>query len=578
MGNDWLLGSAEWGENNGLERNDALARLGVLLGQSADDRLFTLRAARHFITVSPTRSGKGVSLIIPNLLHYRGSAIVIDPKGENAWITAQYRREDLGQKTFILDPWGEVNRRYGELCGGGLPLETVARFNPLSILDPEDPNYPDDLAYLADAIILSQSKSDPFFDDSARELVAGIIAFAVETYGEEASLPMVRDFLSKPAQDIAILAEESQGLGENSVARRKLGRFTTDSRTNASIISTALSQTAFLDSMALGESLAHSDFSFSDLINGKATIYLVLPVDKLQTYGRWLRLMVSIGIRTVARNNEPLESPVLFLLDEFGTIGRLSAVAQAYGLMAGLQMCIWAFVQDLVQLKRDYPDDWETFISNSEAITFFNIMDQFSCEYFSKMLGKRTVERISQATAELRKGGFFKSPAPEASLMSDQLYSRDLLQPTEIRNLPQNVGIILSRSDPLPFRKIIYYADDDFFARARLDPHFPDLIPRWKKLKEERIVKKQKQRIEKIKAEREKAIPDFEAAKKMLEACGYSVKVEGMLSKTITATWGNNGASHTFKSKDALVHWTRENHPRPPVKTEPLEDPDDEAE
>jgi len=72
--------------------------------------------------------------------------------------------------------------------------------------------------------------------------------------------------------------------------------------------------------------------------------------------------MVSIGIRTVARNTRKLPLPVLFMLDEFGTIGRLSAVAQAYGLMAGLQMVLWAFVQDLVQLKRDYPEDWETFI------------------------------------------------------------------------------------------------------------------------------------------------------------------------------------------------------------------------
>lgn len=557
MARHTLLGSADWNTYQGIEKKAAMKGRGLILGRSASEKFFCFNTKRHYISVAPTRSGKGVSLIIPNLLQYAGSSIVIDPKGENAWITAQYRREELGQKTFILDPWGEVNRRYGELCGGGLPLETVARFNPLSILDPKDPNYADDLAYLADAIILSQSKGDPFFDESARELVAGMMAFAVEVYEEEASLPMVRDMLSKPAHEVAAIAEEAQGLGVESVARRKLGRFTTDSKTNASIIATALAQTAFLDSAALGESLKKSDFSFSDLVNGKATIYLVLPVDKLQTYGRWLRLMVSIGIRTVARNNEHLDQPILFLLDEFGTIGRLSAVAQAYGLMAGLQMCIWAFVQDLVQLKRDYPDEWETFISNSEAVTFFNVMDQFSCEYFSRMLGKRTVERISEATGELRKGTFWTAGDPDASLMSDQLFARDLLQPTEIRGLPHYAGVIIPRESPLIFGKFAYYSDDDFFVRARIDPHFPALIPRWKKLKDDLFVQRQKDNIAQIKEQRAKLIPDLKTAILKTEEKGYTVKSSGMLSKKY-AVVTKSGRRDEFPNEAAFIEWVRE--------------------
>ena len=305
--------------------------------------------SKHLLSVAPTRSGKGVSLIIPNLLLYWGSAVIIDPKGENAWITAEYRRK-MGQKTFILDPWDEVNRRYGDLAG---EKETVARFNPLSILNPESAHYAEDLASLADALIINQGK-DPHWDDSARELVAGLMAYLVEQpeYRKIATLKAMRILLSKPVAEISAIAEKALTFGPDSIAARKLGRFAIDSRETASIISTALTQTAFLDSVTLTENLRESDFSFDDLINGQATIYLVLPVDKLQTYGRWLRLMVSIGIRTVARNVKQLPLPVLFMLDEFGTIGRLNAVSQAYGLMAGLQMMIWAFVQDLVQLKR----------------------------------------------------------------------------------------------------------------------------------------------------------------------------------------------------------------------------------
>lgn len=461
------LGSAKLHEWEGLPWQRVKNGFGkvVLLGlptkkQFSKNVIFE-EVERHFVSVAPTRSGKGVSLIIPNLLTYEGSVIVIDPKGENAWITAERRRR-MGQKVIILDPWGEVNRRYGNLVG---ETEETAYYNPLSILDPQSPNYTDDLAYISDALVINQGK-DPHWDDSARELVAGLISYLVETLGAGVpSLSLVRVLLSKPSEELAGIAQEAQNLGFESVAARKLGRFKDDRGEIASIISTALTQTAFLDSTTLGKNLSFSDFSFDDLVNEPTTIYLVLPVDKLQTYGRWLRLLVSIGIRTIARNEKKLPFPVLFLLDEFGTIGRLSAISQAFGLMAGLQMCIWIFIQDLVQLKRDYPDEWETFLGNAAAVTFFNIMDQFTAEYFSKMLGTTTIERISIATAEKRKLD------PEYGAMADQYFARSLLTPEEIRTAKN--GIILWRFHPVVFRKITYYKIPFFIKRARWNPLTP---------------------------------------------------------------------------------------------------------
>ena len=364
------------------------------------------------------------------------------------------------------------------------------------------------------------------------------MAYTVEQFGAKASLPMVRLLLSKPSEEVAGIARDAQKLGAESVAARKLGRFVNDSREIASIISTALTQTAFLDSTTLAESLSHSDFSFDDLVNRQATIYLVLPVDKLQTYGRWLRLMVSIGIRTVARNVRQLPAPVLFILDEFGTIGRLSAVAQAYGLMAGLQMCIWAFVQDLVQLKRDYPDDWETFIGNSQAVTAFNIMDQTTCEYLSNLLGTRTVERISEATAKERNGSFLSSGDPDYTQMSDQFYSRALMQPAEFRTLLDDVGVLVLRSLPMRFFKIEYFKDHDFLIRSRCDPHFPDMDKEKKK-----ILGHQK-------------FPNFKVAVSTLESTGHKIKKEGMISKKITITLPD-GSTEICDGEAAFLEWAR---------------------
>lgn len=468
------LGSAQFSTHEGHDKDLVFNGFNIGIGLSTEGKkgYFGALTSRHFLSVAPTRSGKGAALIINNLLYYRGSVMVIDPKGENAYITAKRRRE-LGQKTIILDPWGEVNRRYGAFSG---EFEEVASFNPLSILDPANENYSDDLAYIADSLIINQGK-DPHWDDSARELVSGLISYAVEKYQDSATLPHVRLMLSKPMKDIAGIAQDAQTFGAESIAARKLGRFVGEGKELSSIISTALTQTAFLDSAALGKNLETSSFSFDELItapNG-VSIFLVLPVDKLQTYGRWLRIMISIGIRTVARNTIKLPAPVLFILDEFGTIGKLSAVAQAYGLMAGLQMCLWAFVQDLTQLKRDYPDEWQTFIGNSEMITFFDVMDYFTCEHVSKMLGSKTVEVISEATATIRKGGFLVSEKPDYSAMSDQMYSRPLLDPSEVRRYSSVYGIFIDRHITALFDKDFYFDDVFFSAVARQDPHHKKL-------------------------------------------------------------------------------------------------------
>jgi type IV secretion system protein VirD4 len=178
--------------------------------------------------------------------------------------------------------------------------------------------------------------------------------------------------------------------------------------------------------------------------------YLVLPVDKLQTYGRWLRLMASIAIRTVARNERKLANPVAFILDEFGTIGALKAVSQAYGLMAGLNMTLWVFVQDFVQLRRDYPDDWETFIGNSQAVTCFGVMDQFTARYISDMVGTATLERISVATAEKREGGILRSGDPNYTAMADQMIPVPLMRPEDIRTMDERNGLILHRGNISP--------------------------------------------------------------------------------------------------------------------------------
>ena len=125
---------------------------------------------RHVCLVSGTRGGKGAGVIIPNLCFWPGSCIVVDPKGENAAVTARRRgngseyAHGIGQKVCILDPFGEVN----------LPPELKARYNPLDAIDPESDYAIDDAARVA-AALLVQSQNDPYWELAARNLLKGLI-------------------------------------------------------------------------------------------------------------------------------------------------------------------------------------------------------------------------------------------------------------------------------------------------------------------------------------------------------------------------------------------------------------------
>ncbi len=440
----------------------------------------------HLLTVGATRSGKGVSQIIPNLLITECPVVVIDPKGENAWITAQRRRE-LGQKVVVVDPFGEVNSRY---YSEDTKPEVISKYNPLDSLNPEDPNYVDGLRYLANSLIVREGK-EPHWDESAFILVTGLIAYVVENKKEKKSLPRVKEILSDGLRKISSIADDivatNGGFGDNSIAKRKLARYAdlsieNDNREEMGIISTALRQLDFLDCPTLSKSLCSSDFSFDELTQGgqSLSVYLVLPTNKLDTYSRWLRLMVSMALLAVSNNKKPVNKhPVTFFLDEFGSIGPLPAIAQAVGLMAGQGVRLWIFVQSLVQLERDYPLDWENFIANSCVITVLKVMDNTTAKYVSDLLGETTLETENGKTYLQQTTGMplmleKNDRASNHGSSSSTSNSRPLIQPSELRRMPTPLGIVITDGNPAMFMKARYHQDSRISCLARRNPCYPE--------------------------------------------------------------------------------------------------------
>ena len=235
-----------------------------------------------------------------------------------------------------------------------------------------------------------------FWDEEAKALLMGIILYVGTAEAEEGqrTLARVRDLLTLDDDAFKAILTKMFNHPHPIVRSTAARQASKDTKLFSSVLATAQSHTHFLDSGRIRESLSRSDFKFEDLKTKPMTVYLILPADRLKTFDRWLRLLIQQAITVNARNVEQKpEKPILFLLDEMPTLGRLPALEQAFGLMAGFGMQLWGIAQDLSQLARVYGEHgWQTFISNSGVIQYFGSRDKMTAEYFSTLCGVTTVE------------------------------------------------------------------------------------------------------------------------------------------------------------------------------------------
>jgi type IV secretion system protein VirD4 len=238
---------------------------------------------QHLITIAPTRSGKGVGAIIPNLLTADRSILCIDPKGENARVAAR-TRERFGP-VFVLDPFGVSGVSSGA-------------FNPLDGMDEESPDLAEDAALLADALVYDPpgQVGEAHWNEEAKALIAGVILYVVCHEGtERRNLTAVRDLLTAAPEDFAAMLgtmQKSKSAG-GLVARAANRHVGKAAREAAGVLSSAQRHTHFLDSRRMAAVLERSDFRFDDLKDRVCTVFLVLPVLSCRGFQpRWRRLSV----------------------------------------------------------------------------------------------------------------------------------------------------------------------------------------------------------------------------------------------------------------------------------------------
>ncbi|WP_340316152.1 type IV secretory system conjugative DNA transfer family protein [Rhizorhabdus argentea] len=446
-----LLGSARFGDRRevrALEDNQG----DLLIGRSSrSGRLLRYNGPAHLITIAPTRGGKGVGTIIPNLLTADRSILCIDPKGENARITSEARSR-FGP-VWCLDPFGVSGCK-------------AASYNPLDALDPASPDVGDDAATLADAIVQDEvtGGDNVHWNEEARALIEGLILHACDDPLGRRTLATVRDFLTRsPEAFIDLIARMQGSSGAHGLVARAANRFAGKSDREASgVLSAAQRHTHFLDSPRIAASVSGSDFAFADLKHDVGTVFVCLPPDRIDAYSRWMRLIVAQALAELARSTTATSRPVLFLLDEFAALGRLEPVARAMGLMAGYGVQLWPILQDVHQLRHLYARRAGTFLANAGVLQAFGVNDHDTAEMLSKMMGQETIEYVTQGSSVTR-GHSILEPDTRGESTSEHVAPRNLLNPDEIMRLPGDRQLLLMQGQaPLVTGRIRYYADAEF--------------------------------------------------------------------------------------------------------------------
>lgn len=431
---------------------------------------------RHVLICSGTRAGKGTSVIIPNICLWPGSIVVLDPKGENAIVTARRRGKGsaytrgIGQTVRLLDPFREVQGKDDAFD------DLRVSFNPLAQLQADNEEAVDEAAKIAASIIVSEQSADPFWDDSARGLFAKL-CLHVATWREIApadrNLLTVRRLLQEGEAELRRLmaldcmdpSKLPSGLAllfENMARNKAFGGVVARAgelylnmelgspRVLFSVLSVACTNTDFLDGPAMQRCLARSDFPLRELKTNPrgVSLYLCLPQRYMPTHFRWLRMMTTLILAEMERTRAQPASghQVLMVLDEFAGLKRMPVIENAAAQIAGFGVKLMFVVQTLAQLKDVYRDNWETLVANAGVKLFFGNDDHFTRDYVSKLAGECEVVRTAASTSET--SGSSGSQARGYS--QGQTWSNTLGQSTGTnygeRSLSANVGGSLSQT------------------------------------------------------------------------------------------------------------------------------------
>lgn len=386
-----------------LPRPDAFL-CGVFLGKSSEPPVNGERPwhgapvfttfEHHTLVVARTRTGKGTRVIVPTLLRYSGSILVLDPKGENAAITGRTRKTQLGQTVHIVNPWHELAQHFGRL-----ELGPPATYNPLDVLDRNDPNAVAIAQALAGTVCPAVEGKDRFWYGTAANVFAAVLLWLADHPGEQKTLARAREIVSKSRKDftdnflVKMAASSAYGGAISEMVSQLIDMA---NETYSGVMSNLSEATKFLSDPMVKASTETSSFRMEDLIFTRTTVYLVIPPERMETQKTWLRLVLTAAMHVFKKHRfaENRRGRCMFLIDEFAALGRMDDIPRDIATMSGYGLDMTLVVQGLDQLRASYEQSADTIINNCAYKWFCNVSDLSTAKYVSESIGNKTVQTV----------------------------------------------------------------------------------------------------------------------------------------------------------------------------------------
>lgn len=454
-----LHGIARFANEHEIKKAGLRSKNGILVGKKNNQYLI-FGGQEHVIIYAPTRSGKGVSVVIPNLLNWPGSSIVLDIKHENWTVTAGFRKQ-AGQDVYLFNPFD--------------PEGKTARYNPLTYVrrDNTDDLY-DDLQRIAGMLFpLEARNADPFWTESAKTAFIAIAGFVAET----PELPftigeVLRQFASSP--DISehfkeILKKRKQDRPLSQSCYTAMNDFLAASEnTLQSVRKSATAKLGLWLNARIDAATSDNDFDLRDLRKRPISIYLGVTPNNLDRLAPLLNLFfqqaIDLNTQTLPEHDKNLQHQLLLVMDEFRTLGNVDILSKGISYIAGYGLRVLTIIQSPSQLHDVYGvPATKNYMTNHAVEIVFTPKENDVANELSERFGYLGVSGSSHS----RGIGFSRSNQTETT--SDQ--RRALMLPQELTLTPfEEEYIIKAGIPPIKAKKIIYYKDQNFKKRLMPPP------------------------------------------------------------------------------------------------------------
>ena len=437
----------------------SIARMVEYMDKSQSKDILRLNAV-HSIIVGNTGSGKGVGFIVPTLLDYQGAVLVLDPKNGENYSIVKRRRQAMGRKVLLFDPFNIID-------------DPGVSINIFDLLDPNSKDLFDDATTIANLICpveQNESANAKHFQEGAGALILCFIlhiACSTSIESQNRNLSYVYELICSPYESLSEILEliVAEQVAFGGAARLANSILALDSRERSGIFSSAKLEIRFIDTPYIKEATNQGSFNLKDMVHGDYDLFVCIPLRHIDTQYRLLRLITGcLFLQVEKHGGYKGKQDLLMMLDEMPSLGFLPFVDKAlmYGRAFGVKMIGLSIT--LEKLRQVYPKTWRTFLSSS-LVLFFSFTEKDVKTYISEELGKATIKVISKSlsSGENKKAFQLIGSISSNQSESDQESSRVLLMPEEVTQLGRKIVVAFAEGlRPIICHKLDYRYQPDW--------------------------------------------------------------------------------------------------------------------